>query len=68
MTLGAILSIQSTVAVADQVLPARSTNVKVNNPLPVKRYPVAFHQVISSETQVNKAITLPEVRDQDQGK
>jgi hypothetical protein len=34
--LAGVLSIQFTVAVADPVLPAASSKVKINSPLPVK--------------------------------
>jgi len=45
---GAVLSIQETVAVILPVLPARSSNMNVKFLFPVKRYPVAFNQLIFS--------------------
>jgi len=59
LAVGAVVSIQSTVAVVDQVLPAKS--VKVNSKLQfhVNKYSDAFNHVIASLNHVNVAITLP---------
>ena len=47
---------------ASQVLPARSSKVKVNVQFPVKVYPVAFNPVIVSLNQVTMTSTFPLVR------
>ena len=66
VAIGCILSIHVTVAVALPVFPAISVNVKVNVPLPVKRY-IPDHQlfviVIASEIHVSVATTFPVVDD-----
>ena len=59
---GAIVSIRFTFAVVLPVLPARSSNVKMNDPLFVKRYAQVFIPVSVSLNPVSIAKTLPLVR------
>jgi hypothetical protein len=58
---GVIRSIQSTVAKVLPVFPTISANVKLNDPLSVNKYPVAFCPVSISD-QLSIPITLPLVR------
>lgn len=58
LAVGGILSIQVTVAVADQVFHRRSQKVNVNDPLSVKVYPVAESPVIGSLNQVMITVTF----------
>jgi hypothetical protein len=53
VAVGLVVSIQLTVAVVAQVLPARSEKVKTKEPLPVKRCHVALSPVRDSENQVS---------------
>jgi CRISPR/Cas system-associated endonuclease Cas3-HD len=59
---GAIVSIRFTFAVALPVFPARSSKVKMNDPLSVKRYDQAFIFVNVSLNPVSIAKTFPLVR------
>ena len=59
--------IQVTVAVADQVLPARSLKVNTNDPFAVKVFDGAFNQVIASLNHVTVAKVFPLVRLHDVG-
>lgn len=54
---GTTLSIHVTVAVLLPVFPTRSENVNIKDPFHVKRYPVAFNQVIVSVNQLMVAST-----------
>jgi len=58
---GTIISIRSTVAVASPVFPAKSWNVKRNDPLSVNMFPVEFSPVSVSD-QLSIATTFPLVR------
>ena len=62
VSIGAVLSIQLTVASVEPVLPTRSEKVKVNDPLPVKRCPVALTQVRVSVHHVKLTYTFPFVQ------
>ena len=56
---GVVVSIQFTVAVVLQVLPAKSWKVKMKLPFPVKVCVVVFIQVSVSPYHVNVAMTFP---------
>ena len=59
---GAVVSIQFTVAVVDPVFPASSTNSKMNDPLALKVYvfdPELFVMVMFSLAPVRVATTAP---------
>ena len=54
---GPSLSIQSTIASTSQVLPTRSSKLKITVPLPVKIYQVILMPVIFSDRPVSIAET-----------
>jgi len=64
--IGARISIRSTVANVSHVFPARSSNVKRDDPLSVKICHVAFSPVSVSD-QLSVAMTFPLVRLHDAG-
>ena len=64
---GVILSIHVTVAVFDQVFPARSWKVKIKDPVFVNVYDVWFVAVSVSLNQVRRAITFQLVNNPEDG-
>jgi hypothetical protein len=59
VAVGIVLSIHVTVAVVDQVLPAKSKNIKVPEPFHVNTKLSVFNQVIVSLNHVMVASTFP---------